>query len=143
VFSALQLEKLQAAPNADLAGIAAKAYKETRYHIRHAGDWMLRLGDGTPESHRRAQEAVDELWRFTGELFDTDAYERDELGIDRASLREAWHQNVSRVLVAATLTVPDDGFMQRGGRDGRHTEHLGHLLAEMQIVARSFPGAEW
>jgi ring-1,2-phenylacetyl-CoA epoxidase subunit PaaC len=108
---------------------------------------MLKLGDGTAESHQRAQEAIDELWRFTGELFEVDALERqltsDGVAADRAALRERWRHEVARVLGAATLTVPDDGFMQRGGRVGKHTEHLGHLLAEMQIVARSYPGAEW
>ena len=131
----------------DVAGIAAKALKETRYHARHAADWMLKLGDGTAESRERVQSAVEDLWRFTGELFEVDDIERvltaEGIAVDRASLRGPWHAEVSRVLSAATLTVPDDGFMQRGGREGKHTEHLGHLLAEMQIVARSFPGAEW
>jgi ring-1,2-phenylacetyl-CoA epoxidase subunit PaaC len=108
---------------------------------------MLKLGDGTDESHGRTQAAVDELWRFTGELFETDAVEQElaagGIAVDRSSLRDAWRSEVTRVMTAATLTVPDDGFMQRGGRAGQHTEHLGHLLAEMQIVARSYPGAEW
>ena len=147
VFDVLHLERLQASKHADLAGIAAKAYKETRYHARHSADWMLKLGDGIVESHQRVQAAVDELWRFTGELFETDDLERglvaDGIAVDRAALRAPWREEVTRVMQAATLTVPDDGFMQRGGREGRHTEHLGHLLAEMQIVARSFPGAEW
>jgi ring-1,2-phenylacetyl-CoA epoxidase subunit PaaC len=147
VFEALHLERLQASKHSDLAGIAAKAFKETRYHARHSTDWMLKLGDGTTESHQRAQAAIDELWRFTGELFETDELERglvaEGVAVDRETLRAPWRDEVSRVLQAATLTVPDDGFMQRGGREGKHTEHLGHLLAEMQIVARSFPGAEW
>jgi ring-1,2-phenylacetyl-CoA epoxidase subunit PaaC len=145
VFEALQLEKLQSSKNADLAGIAAKAFKETRYHVRHSAGWMLKLGDGTTESHDRTQTAIDDLWRFTGELFGNTDETLVEQGIavDCVSLREPWKREVARVLQAATLTMPDDGFMQRGGREGRHTEHLGHLLAEMQIVARSFPGAEW
>jgi ring-1,2-phenylacetyl-CoA epoxidase subunit PaaC len=147
VFEMLHLEKLQSSAHSDLAGIAAKAFKETRYHARHSADWMLKLGDGTADSHDRVQKTVNELWRFTGELFEVDDVERDLVaeGIapDRGALRESWRSEVARVLQAATLTVPDDGFMQRGGRDGRHTEHLGLLLAEMQIVARSFPGAEW
>ena len=147
VFEALQLEKLQSSKETELAGIAAKAYKETRYHVRHSADWILKLGDGTAESHQRVQDAIDDLWRFTGELFETDDLERDlvkqGVAVDRASLRDAGRAEVSRVLQAATLKVPDDGFMQRGGREGKHTEHLGHLLAEMQIVARSYPGAEW
>ena len=147
VFEALHLEKLQGSKHTDLAGIAAKALKETRYHVRHSADWMLKLGDGTAESHDRAQAALNELWRFTGELFESDEIEQrlvaGGIAFDRASLRDAWRAEVSKVLQAASLVMPDDGFMQRGGREGRHTEHLGHLLAEMQIVARSFPGAEW
>jgi ring-1,2-phenylacetyl-CoA epoxidase subunit PaaC len=147
VFELLHLEQLQRSKHRSLAGIAAKALKETRYHARHSADWMLKLGDGTDESHGRTQAAVDELWRFTGELFETDAVEQElaagGIAVDRSSLRDAWRSEVTRVMTAATLTVPDDGFMQRGGRAGKHTEHLGHLLAEMQIVARSYPGAEW
>jgi ring-1,2-phenylacetyl-CoA epoxidase subunit PaaC len=147
VFGALHLERLQSSAHADLAGIAAKAYKETRYHVRHSVDWMLRLGDGTTESHARVQNAVNDLWRYTGELFEMSAGEHElaasGIAVDRALLREPWRAEVTRVLNAATLDVPSDGFMQRGGREGRHTEHLGHLLAEMQIVARSFPGADW
>jgi ring-1,2-phenylacetyl-CoA epoxidase subunit PaaC len=147
VFEALHLDGLQHSSDPELGGIAAKALKEVRYHARHSADWMVKLGDGTAESHERAQRAIDDLWRFTGELFDVDDVERDlaaeGIAVDRGSLRAPWRAEVTRILHVATLTVPDDGFMQRGGREGRHTEHLGHLLAEMQIVARSFPGAEW
>jgi len=147
IFEVLHLERLQASKHSDLAGIAAKALKETRYHARHSADWMLKLGDGTVESHQRAQAALDDLWRFTSELFESDDLERglvaNGIAVDRETLRAPWQEEVMRVLTAATLTVPSDVFMQRGGRAGRHTEHLGHLLAEMQIVARSFPGAEW
>ena len=147
VFEVLHLERLQTSKHADLAGIAAKALKESRYHLRHSADWMLKLGDGTTESHGRVQAAIDELWRFTGELFEVDNVEMElvaqNIAVDCAALRDRWREEVSRLLKAATLTLPDDGFMQRGGREGRHTEHLGHLLAEMQIVARSFPAAEW
>jgi ring-1,2-phenylacetyl-CoA epoxidase subunit PaaC len=147
VFEALHLEQLQSSAHSDLAGIAGKAFKETRYHARHSAGWMLKLGDGTTESHERVQSAVNDLWRFTAELFDVDEVERalvkDGIAVDREALRDPWKAEVQRVLSAATLTVPDDGFMRRGGRVGHHTEHLGLLLAEMQIVARSFPGAEW
>ena len=147
VHAALLMERLQESAHRDLAGIAAKAYKEARYHARHSADWMLKLGDGTAESHGRAQSALDDLWRFTGELFESDDVEREMvsegIAVESASLRTPWREHVARVLTDATLQFPEDGFMQRGGREGRHTEHLGHLLAEMQIVARSFPGAEW
>jgi len=111
-----------------LAEIAAKAHKETTYHIRHAAEWLIRLGDGTDESHRRARDAIETLWPYTGEI----TVDRNE-----------WLSAVTPVLTRATLPIPNDGWMQSGGREGRHTEHLGHLLAEMQILPRSFPGATW
>jgi ring-1,2-phenylacetyl-CoA epoxidase subunit PaaC len=115
--------------------------------VRHAGEWVLRLGDGTAESHARAQAAVDELWRYTGELFLTDAMDATlvaaGLAPDAAAMLEPWRTQVTDVLRRATLTVPADGWMQRGGRQGRHTEHLGRMLAEMQILPRSYPGAQW
>jgi ring-1,2-phenylacetyl-CoA epoxidase subunit PaaC len=138
---------LRQASHEALAGIAAKCFKEATYHLRHSSDWMLKLGDGTPESHRRAQRALDEVWPYTGELFamdDVDAalIER-RIAVDLAAIRPLWRKTVEDVVQTATLTVPADGFMMRGGRAGRHTEHLGHMLAEMQIVARSHPGASW
>jgi ring-1,2-phenylacetyl-CoA epoxidase subunit PaaC len=147
VFSMLLMEGLQHSKNQELAGIAAKALKETRYHVRHSVDWVLKLGDGTDESHTRAQHAVDDLWRYTGELFLADDVDRaaaaDGFGVDPSTLESPWRSQVLDVLERATLTVPDTSYMQRGGRQGRHTEHLGHMLAEMQIVARSHPGASW
>lgn len=146
-FSVLQWEALSRSTDATLAGIAAKALKESRYHVRHAGEWVIRLGDGTDESHRRAQEALDALWPYTGELFLQPADEADcvaeGLTTDVGALEPAWQRQVGDVLARATLRAPETAWMQRGGRDGRHTEHLGHLLAEMQIVARSHPGAQW
>jgi ring-1,2-phenylacetyl-CoA epoxidase subunit PaaC len=140
-----QMEALSRSTNADLGGIAAKATKETRYHVRHAGDWVLKLGDGTDESHRRAQDALNALWRYTGELFVMDAVD-ETLIAERVVPRldpAPWRETVTDVIHRATLTVPDDGYMQRGGRQGRHTEALGHLLSEMQILQRSHPGAKW
>jgi ring-1,2-phenylacetyl-CoA epoxidase subunit PaaC len=145
-WSVLLLDGLQRAAHPKLAGIAAKAYKEARYHVRHSGEWVLRLGDGTEESHRRVQTALDELWPYTGELFAADEVDRLLAGAgapEPAALEPAWREVVSDVVGRATLTLPPEGFMHSGGRQGRHTEHLGHLLAEMQILARSHAGAKW
>jgi ring-1,2-phenylacetyl-CoA epoxidase subunit PaaC len=146
-FSILQWEALAKSPHATLAGIAGKALKEDRYHLRHSSDWVVRLGDGTGESHARAQRALDGLWRFTGELFEHDAVDAAaaERGFaaDHAAMHGRWRAVVAEVTGRATLTVPPDTAMATGGRRGRHTEFLGHMLSEMQIVARSHPGASW
>ena len=142
-----QLEGLAKSTNATLAGLAAKALKETRYHVRHTGEWVIKLGDGTAESHRRAQDALDALWRYSGEMFLIDAVDTaliaDGLIPDMALVEPVWRSQVADVVRRATLALPESGYMQRGGRVGRHSEHLGHLLSEMQIVPRSFPGAKW
>ena len=147
LFALHQWNALQSSSHPELAGIAAKAVKETKYHVRHTGDWILKLGDGTAESHERAQRAVDDLWRYTGEFFLADDGDRLlaglGIGVDPSTLEAAWRGQVADVMSRGTLTLPEATWMQRGGRDGRHTEHLGHMLAEMQIVARSFPGASW
>ena len=146
-FSVLQWESLRECKHTQLAGIAAKAFKEDSYHLRHSSDWVLRLGDGTEESHERAQRAVNDLWRFSGELFEHDAVDEAAaargLGVDHAAIRARWHEMVADVMSRATITIPTVAAMATGGRRGRHTEFLGHLLAEMQIVARSHPGASW
>ncbi len=133
--------------DATLTAIAAKAATESAYHLRHAGEWLVRLGDGTAESRRRAQAALDELWPFTGEMFETDtvvaALVASGNGVDPAALRPVWDDTVDRVLAAATLTRPEPGWMQSGGRRGHHSEYLGHLLAEMQFLQRAYPGAVW
>jgi len=145
--SLLLWEALLGAPHEGLAGVAAKAVKEVRYHVRHSGEWVVRLGDGTPESQARVQRALDDLWRYTGELFDADAVDAAvaALGIvvDHAALKARWDGLVDEVLARATLVRPADGPMRRGGRVGRHTEHLGHLLSVMQSVTRAHPGATW
>lgn len=141
------LESLQHSTHTALAGIAAKALKETRYHVRHTGEWVIKLGDGTAESHRRAQDALDGLWRFTGELFVSDATDdtlvHAGIAADPTPLQGLWRGQIADVIDRATLTLPADVYMQRGGREGRHTEHLGHMLSEMQILQRSYPGAKW
>ena len=150
VYAVVTLDALSRSANADLAAIAAKSLKEAKYHVRHSGEWMLKLGDGTDESHRRVQRALDALWRFTPELFAADEIDRamQAAGVapDIAALRIEWERLVRDVVDSATLTVPHEVprlASTRGGRTGAHTEHLGHLLAEMQSVARSHPGATW
>ncbi len=128
--------------NSTIAAIAAKAEKETAYHLRHAAEWLIRLGDGTTESHRRAQNALDDLWPYTGELF-TDTVGHAGIVVPPTSLRGTWNATIDGILARATLERPADRWMQSGGRGGRHTEHLGHLLAEMQFLQRSYPGATW
>jgi ring-1,2-phenylacetyl-CoA epoxidase subunit PaaC len=138
---------MMASKDATLAAIAAKSEKESAYHLRHSSEWVIRLGDGTVESHRRAQMAIDDLWAFTGELFyadDSDAgLIADQLVIDPESLRAGWIATVSDVLETATLNYPTKAWMQKGGRSGHHSEHLGHLLSELQSLQRTFPGATW
>jgi ring-1,2-phenylacetyl-CoA epoxidase subunit PaaC len=150
VQAVILLDALSRGSNPELAAIAAKSLKEARYHVRHSGEWMLKLGDGTEESHRRAQAALDELWRFTPELFAGDEIDRAmrDQGIapDPATLKADWDALVRDVVERATLVLPRDvpgARSARGGRTGAHTEFLGHMLAEMQIVARSHPGATW
>lgn len=143
----LQSQGLQESAHTDLAGIAAKMHKESRYHVRHSGEWMLRLGDGTEESHARLQAAVDDLWRYTGELFLSDALEQrlvaSKHAVDSAKLEQPWREQVLDILQRAGITTPNVKWMQRGGREGKHTEHLGHMLAEMQVLQRQHPGASW
>ena len=143
------LDALSRSTNSALAAIAAKSLKEAKYHVRHSGDWMLKLGDGTDESHRRVQQALDALWRFTPELFAADAIDasllHDGIAPDLQAVRSQWDAIVRDVCERATLTVPAEAPPRAGrtARQGAHSEHLGHLLAQMQIVARSHPGAKW
>jgi ring-1,2-phenylacetyl-CoA epoxidase subunit PaaC len=150
-FSAYQFllyEKLKDNKDEQLAAIAAKALKEVTYHLRWSSEWVLRLGDGTAESHQRMLKAVDELWRYTGELFIAADYEK-EMGVDVALLKDDWMKKVIAVFDEATISFPFTGgregvvFMQTGGKTGVHTEHLGFILAEMQYLQRSYPGATW
>lgn len=150
LFDAMSLpfyEGLSRSKDDTLAGIAQKAVKEVRYHLRHASEWVIRLGDGTDESQRRMQAAIDELWAYTGELFAVDELDRRMvaagIGVDPASLKAAWDQTVDEVLAEATLTRPADGWMQSGGRMGRHSENMGFILAELQYMQRAYPGMTW
>jgi ring-1,2-phenylacetyl-CoA epoxidase subunit PaaC len=140
-------QRLLASSHAELAAVAAKAVKEAHYHQEHAGDWVLRLGDGSDESHRRMQAALDLLWPYVAEMFESDAIddaaEQAGLGPRRAELRDAWMEEVLPVLREATLAVPKDAAFRSTGTLGRHSEHLGYMLAEMQHLQRSHPGGVW
>lgn len=146
-FADLYWRATMKSKDATLAAIAAKSEKESAYHLRHSSEWLVRLGDGTEESHTRTQDAIDHLWAYTGEMFDTDAAERGLIdaciAVDPAGLRAQWLKTVGGVIAEATLTLPSSDWMQQGGRNGRHSEHLGHLLSELQSLQRSFPGATW
>jgi ring-1,2-phenylacetyl-CoA epoxidase subunit PaaC len=146
-FADLYWRAMIKSSDATLAAVAAKSEKESAYHLRHSSEWIIRLGDGTEESHARAQTAIDDLWAFTGEMFEVDSSERAlidaGIAVDPASLRPQWLKTVSDIVNEATLALPRGDWMQQGGRSGRHSEHLGHLLSELQSMQRTFPGATW
>jgi ring-1,2-phenylacetyl-CoA epoxidase subunit PaaC len=143
----LILDKLRSSTDTRVRGIADKAVKEVRYHLQRSTDWVVRLGDGTAESKRRMQAAIDLLWMYTGEMFEMDAIDQEMLqcgvGVDLSMVRDQWVEYVGKVLDQATLTIPAATWMQRGGKQGVHTERLGYLLSEMQIMQRSYPGLQW
>jgi len=147
LFYIEQLDVLARSSYRPLADIAARAVKEIRYHVRHNAQWLVRMGDGTDLSHARMQSAVDGIWRFTGEMFagdEVDRIVRDEFGgPDLELLRGRWASRVRDLFAGATLDVPQDEWMDGGGRDGRHTESFGPLIAEMQYLQRSHPGLSW
>ncbi len=148
VFSAYQYELYRAlvdSADATLAGLAAKAVKEVAYHRDHARQWTLRLGDGTAESHTRMQNGVDRVWPYIEELLETWPVtgELPGVAVGPAPLRQGWAAFVEPVIADATLSVPQPTWRARGGRQGIHTEHLGHLLPEMQYLHRAHPGASW
>lgn len=133
---------LQTNTDKTLAAIAEKSLKEVTYHLRWSSEWVIRLGDGTEESHQRMQHAMEELWRYTGEFFTQVAYET-EFGMDIALLKDSWLAKVKLVLDEATIAIPENIFMQTGGKTGTHTEHLGYILTELQYLQRTYPGCEW
>lgn len=143
----LALERLGTSADARVAALGRKVRKEASYHVRRSADWVVRLGDGTDLSHERMQTAIDSLWPYVGELFEGDEIDeqmaRRDVGFDPSTLREAWSTHVDEVLKEATLARPVDGWMQRGGKRGVHSEHLAYLLAEMQSVRRSVAGDQW
>jgi ring-1,2-phenylacetyl-CoA epoxidase subunit PaaC len=141
-FQYLLYDKLQHCDDEQLAAIAVKSLKETTYHVRWSSEWVIRLGDGTEESHARMLKAIEELWRYTGELFIPAVYEND-ISIDFSSLKNDWLQKVTAIFNDAALPVPENVFIQTGGKTGTHTEHLGYILTELQYVQRAYPGCEW
>jgi ring-1,2-phenylacetyl-CoA epoxidase subunit PaaC len=147
VWHQLLLVKLAHSRDGRIAEIAQKAEKEVVYQAERSADWIIRLGDGTDESHARIQAAIDDLWMYTGEMFAADdtesALAAEGVAADVGALLPGWRDRVAAVLDLATLTMPSAAWMQRGGKQGMHSEHLGHLLAEMQSLHRAHPGAQW
>jgi ring-1,2-phenylacetyl-CoA epoxidase subunit PaaC len=141
------LDKLRSSTDTRIRAIAEKGVKEVRYHLQRSTDWVIRLGDGTAESKRRMQSAIDRLWMYTGEMFEMDAIDQETLnrgvGVDLSAVWDRWMEHVGKVLDQATLTMPTATWMQRGGKQGTHTERLGYILSEMQTIQRSYPGLQW
>lgn len=138
-FQQLLYTELQSCSDEQIKAIATKSLKETNYHVKWSGEWVIRLGDGTTESHDRIKKAIEFLWPYTGEFFMNETFDI----IDVSFLKKAWLQKVESVFSEATLLLPGDVFMQSGGKRGIHTEHLGFILSEMQYLQRMYPGAEW
>ena len=147
VYTFFLYEELKNSKDETIAAIAAKSHKEITYHLRHSTEWMYRIGDGTEESHQRLQTALNELWMFTSDLFDMDEIDeiliKEGIAPDLNKIKEEWEKRVKEVITEATLQTPTTTFKQKGSREGKHTEHLGFLLAEMQYVHRAYPGAKW
>ncbi len=143
-YQYLIFEQLEKNTDLQIAAIATKSLKETTYHIKWSSEWVIRLGDGTEESHSRIKKALVDYWPYTGELFIPAPYETETLlGFDLSALKYGWLKQISAVFEEAKLSIPENIFMQTGGKTGVHTEHLGFLLAEMQHLQRSHPGAIW
>ncbi len=147
-YNKLFFTALAGSTDAELAAIGAKSLKEVTYHLRFSGEWLIRLGDGTEESHRRVQQSIDDLWAYTGELFTMTEAEKllleDGVSVDVAALKADWDQIITQVFGQATLTVPASDWFQTGGKSqGRHTEHFGYIIADMQYMQRRYPGCTW
>ena len=141
-FQQLLFQQLQKHSDEQIAAIATKSLKETNYHVRWSSEWVIRLGDGTDESKQRMQQAIDELWRYTGEMFLPADYEAIT-DVDFNALQVQWNEKVTAVFDEATLTAPEKVFMQTGGKTGTHTEHLGYILSNLQYLQRTYPNAQW
>jgi ring-1,2-phenylacetyl-CoA epoxidase subunit PaaC len=147
VFHFILLEQLQKSTDVNLMAIAKKSIKEVGYHKRFSGDWLIRLGDGTEISHSKAQQAVDDLWMFTDELFKLSEQDKSIIeegyGADIAGMKEKYYEEIKHTLKKATLNIPDNQYFQDGGKDGIHTEHMGYILADMQYMQRTYPNMKW
>ena len=146
-FNFLFHTELSSSKDDTLSALAAKSYKEVKYHLRHSSNWVIRLGDGTKESNLKAQEALEFLWQYTGELFEMDDVDNEMLklgiGVDNKKLKSKWDEIINSTIEKAKLNRPEDSYMATGSRKGIHTEHLGFLLAEMQFLPRAYPNAKW
>jgi ring-1,2-phenylacetyl-CoA epoxidase subunit PaaC len=138
-FQQLMYQEMIKSSDSQIAAIAAKSIKETNYHVKWSSEWVIRLGDGTDESNQRMKNAIEYLWQYTGEFFIAAEYEI----VNVAILKNQWLEKVKSIFDEATLTMPENTFMQTGGKTGVHTEHMGFVLPEMQSLQRNFPGAEW
>ncbi|MAP55531.1 MAG: phenylacetate-CoA oxygenase subunit PaaI [Altibacter sp.] len=147
VYHLLFLEKLQYSKDEQLAAVAKKGIKEVSYHKRFSSDWVKRLGDGTEESNLKMQEAIDDLWRFTNEMFQMTEWDTmmasEGVGVDVTQLKEAYYTEIKEVLKEATLTVPESTYFTKGGKEGIHTEHMGYILADLQYMQRTYPNMTW
>jgi len=141
-YQYLLFQQLQNSKDEQIAAIAVKSLKEIAYHLRWSREWVIRLGDGTEESRQQMLKAIDELWRYTGEMFIPVIYEK-ETGIDFNKIKEEWNIKVNAVFSEATLSIPEKVFMQTGGKEGRHSEQLGYILTELQYLQRTYPNCEW
>jgi ring-1,2-phenylacetyl-CoA epoxidase subunit PaaC len=146
-YRKMLFERLQQATDETLAAIAEKSLKETKYHLKHSSEWIIRMGDGTDESHTRVQNALNTLWRYSSELFYTDETDRLllEQGVlpDMSSIQLDWNKYVNQVFEEAGITIPSNNWKHEGGRIGMHSEHLGYILAELQFMQRAYPNMEW
>ena len=146
-YQYLLFQQLQNSKDEQLAAIAEKSLKEVTYHLRWSSEWVIRLGDGTEESNNRMRKAIDELWRYTGEIVEAADYElqavNDGFGVDVSKLKDEWMNKAKEILSEGTLDIPEKTFMQTGGKIGKHTEHLGYILTELQYMQRAYPGCEW
>lgn len=146
-YHLLMLQELQKSTDLTLSAIAAKSIKEVSYHQRFSSDWIKRLGDGTEESHQRMQNAINDLWTYTDELFHQTEEDKimvaQSIGVDVTKLKNTYYEQVKAVLEEATIAIPNNPYFQKGGKQGVHTEHLGYLLNDMQFMQRTYPNMEW